>query len=479
MGADARITRRRLLAAGAATAIGATAAARLLGLASGRRRAAPRVVVVGAGLAGLTAADELERAGATVTVLEARDRVGGRVRTIRAPFAGGQHAEAGGEYGDFIHSELRRYCRRFGIGLEDTTRGWGGLAELVHRKGEVVRYGAFYDRRVRRDVNAFYARTYRLARNLDPRDPAATAPGLDDDDVGGLLDSIRPSARGRFLLEGWIRDDYAVEPEALSLLYFAAAEKLYKPVSDARTEVFRLRGGNDRLPGALAARLREVRLAAPVSAVSHGPAGVAVDVGGEQLDADFCVLAAPLPALRNILFSPALPEPLAQAVAELAYGPVTKTLVQYDSRRWRRQGRSGDVYSDLPLGSTWEASDQQDGRRGILLSYAAGACSGHFEPLDVAARAAYVSETVNGVFPGLEDEAGAAASVAWAQEPFSGGAWAAPAPGQVVPLWPALREPTGRLHLAGEHTAGLYAGYMEGAIRSGKRTARRIAAAAG
>ena len=423
MGADARITRRRLLVAGTATAIGAGAG--LTGLAPARRRAAPRVVVVGAGLAGLTAAYELERSGATVTVLEARDRVGGRVHTIRAP------------------SRMASTPKQAASTATSSTPSCGATAS-ASGSGSRIRPAAGEGSSMWSIEGARWCATapsMTAACGATSTSSTLARTGSPATSTHATRPAPRRASTTTTSARCWTRSGRARAGASCSRAAIATTTpssrrrsrccSSSRPRSSTsrcrmrRTEVFRLRGGNDRLPGALAARLRDVRLAAPVSAVSHAGRGRG-GRGGEQLDADYCVLAAPLPALREIPFSPALPEPLAQAVAELAYGPVTKVLVQYDSRRWRRQGRSGDVYSDLPLGSTWEASDQQDGPRGVLLGYAAGAHSDHFEPLDAAARATYVSETLDGVFPGLTDAAGAAASVAWAQESFSGGAWAAP-----------------------------------------------------
>jgi len=429
-------------------------------------------IVVGAGLAGLTAAHELERRGVSVTVIEARDRIGGRVHTVRSPFAGGQHAEAGGEYVDRVHTELRRYCRRFGVPLEDVRRGFGGLVGLVYRDGERKRSGHFIDDRARRDIRRYYERVYRLTRHLDVADPVGSAGALDRHSVAEVLDDIAPSPHGRFLLNAFIRDDYAARPEHLSLLYVGHQERLYEPVPDRYIEIFRVRGGNQRLAQAFARRLRrQVVTGSPVTALAHGPHGVQVTAGGKSREADWCVLAAPLPALRGVAFTPALPAALAGAIQNFTYGRITKNLVQYERRDWRRQGFDGDVYSDLPLGSTWEATDQQRGRRGVLIDYAAGERSTYFEKLPEKDRIAYATARLDRIFPGSAAHARGHFSVAWALEQYTGGCWVAPRPGEMKPYWNALRKPVGRLVLAGEHTA-VFSGYMEGAIRSGQRAAR-------
>jgi monoamine oxidase len=475
---DATLTRRRLVIAGAAGAAAVIAGPDLISAAFGRRDAPGpnRAIVVGAGLAGLTAAYELRRAGFGVTVLEARDRIGGRVYTVRDPFRAGQHAEAGGEYVDVVHRHVRAFCRQFGLPLQNATRGFAGLDDVVYVGGRRERLGRFKTRRSTRDESRFYRLIYELSRGLDPADPVGTKPRLDSRSVRWAIDQIDPSERGRFLLEGYVRDDYAAQPEELSLLTYATGEKVYESVPDRDIEKFRIRGGSSRLPHAFATRLGgDVRLSTPVDAISQSDAGVEVRAGGHAYEAEFCVLAAPLPALQNVDLSAArLSTALRGGIAKLEYGRATKTLLQYRSRFWRQEGFSGDVYSDLPLGATWEATNGQAGRPGILIGYAAGANSRRFEPETSAKRARATRAWIGDVFPGSGRQAIEYASVSWPVEPYSGGAWMAPRPGQVVPYWDALREPAGRIHLAGEHTDDLYPGYMEGAVRSGLRAARKV-----
>lgn len=468
---EGTLTRRRFVAgaAGGALAIaaGGTALARRGGGGS------QRVLVVGAGFAGLSAAYQLGRAGYAVTVLEARDRIGGRVHTVREPFEAGQHAEAGGEYVDLPHQVLRGYVRELGLELEDVRAGWGGLSAAAFIRGRRRRRATLtsWSR-----VRPFYSRLYELARPLDPEDPAARGAELDQHSVAALIDEAGIRGRARWLLEQWIRDDYGAEPAELSLLGMAVAERVYFTTPDRAIEVFRIRGGNDRLAAELAARSgAELRLSTPVTAIERGAGAVRVHAGAQSFDGEWCVLAAPLPALRAVAFGPALPAALAGAIAELRYARIAKTLVQYETRFWRRRGWSGDTYTDLPLGTTWEATDQQAGRPGVLLAYAAGAVHDRFVSVAAAERVASAVDQIDRVYPGSRREALGGRSVDWAGEPYSGGCWAQAGPGQVVPFWRAIREPVGRIVLAGEHTAR-FAGYMEGALASGVTAAQTIRA---
>jgi monoamine oxidase len=188
------------------------------------------------------------------------------------------------------------------------------------------------------------------------------------------------------------------------------------------------------------------------------------------------VLAAPLPALRDIEFEPALPEALAGAIAEMQYARIVKTQVQYEDRFWRREGWSGDLFTDRPMGNTWEATDRQRGRRGILLAYAAGRTHDRLLAAATGRETEYLVDELDRFYPGSGRFALDGAAFDWAADPYAGGCWMQAAPGQVVPYWRALREPVGRIVLAGEHTSTM-PGYMEGALRSGIAAAEAIESA--
>jgi monoamine oxidase len=475
--APSGLTRRQLIRAGAGAAAGIGLAATFGGCRGPDASARGTVVVVGAGLAGLTAAYELERLGRRAVVLEASGRVGGRVRTIRAPF-GGQHAEAGGEFVDTGHSALLAYAKRFGLSLDDVRDDYGGTESLVIEGSSRTTYEDFATPAANREVNRFYAALEALAEPLDPADQAARGAELDSRTPAGLMDELGISGAGRFLLDKAFRDDYGIEPERLSLLFVAAGYRATIEQPDFGIEAYRIRGGADQLPRALArASGASVRLRDAVSSVESSESGVRISTErGARVDAEHCVLAASLPSLRRVRFSPGLPAPLAGAVAELGYAPITKTLLQYPTRFWREAGLNGDVISDTPLGSSWEATIDQPGVSGILLAYAAGAGSVALAGLGRAAAIERVAASAARALGGPLVAPREAETISWGSDPRFGGAYSAWAPGQVGAYWTALRAPHGRLHFAGEHTSS-YSGYMEGAIRSGQRVASEIGGA--
>jgi monoamine oxidase len=215
-----------------------------------------------------------------------------------------------------------------------------------------------------------------------------------------------------------------------------------------------------------------------VTEVRSASNGVGVFVGNEEFEGDHVVLAAALPGLRGVRFSPALPDAVAGAIRELQYGPITKTPIQYGRRFWRPEGLSGDTFTDLPFSTSWEATLSQPGRRGILMTYASGDAGLAAAGVRDRGRIDETAAELDRVYPGSEALRGDGASIAWSNSPLNGGAYSAWAPGQVNDFWTAIRRSYGPIHFAGEHTA-VQCGYMEGALESGLKAARRIDAAGG
>jgi monoamine oxidase len=407
-------------------------------------------------------------------VLEARDRVGGRVWTLRDPLTG-QYAEGGGEFLDSKHSEMKSLVSRFGLSLEPS---WiPGEEDLVVRDGVRRDYRAVATPQARREMDRYYAAIDELAADFDASDPGSQpqAARLDAATAADGLDQLGITGNARFLLDSEFRDDYGVEPERLSQLFVVSTYAAAYNQPDSGIEVFRIEGGNDQVPQALAEELGDaVRLGSPVSRVEGSDSGVLVTArGGEAFEGDYCVLAAPLPALRAVTFQPSLPSPLASAIARAQYGPISKTLLRYPRRFWRQRGLSGYAITDLAAATTWEATVDQPGAGGVLIAYAAGARGERQLGLSDEALVEAVGAGVAEAFPGEVPDPAEAQPVRWPLMPFSGGAYVAWAPGQLGAWYGPLREGTTRLRFAGEHTAEL-SGYMEGAVRSGQRVASEI-----
>jgi monoamine oxidase len=462
-----RLTRRELLAGTAGTALSLRA--------GGAVAAAPKrvdVVVIGAGLAGLVCAYELQRAGRSVTVLEARNRPGGRVYTVRKGFVSGQHAEGGGEFIDTGHTVMRFYVQHFDLGLEDLRAEPDGHLDGVVYLGRRRRTTpTVLNGSTQKEVDRFWGRVAALAAPLDPLDPVARGAKLDLHSAAWLLDSMQVAGTARLLLEHQLRDRFTVEPHRLSLLFLCQTVKRDANQPRSGVAALRIRGGNDQLPGALAAHVDDLRLLTPAQRIELHAGGVRVGVHGGEIVARFCVLAAPVPAVRALIrFSSPLPRALGEAIAALRYGVATKVLLQYSNRFWRRRGESGRILTDQTFQTAWEATSGQAGSRGILTAYVAGRNGAFYAGRFSTTRQLLAADEIDDVYPGSRALYSRGRAAAWLNEIPSGGSIAAYAPGQVTRYWHVLRQPHGRLFLAGEHTDS-YSGSMEGAARSGRRAA--------
>lgn len=430
------------------------------------------VIVVGAGLAGLAAARELESKGARVTVIEARDRVGGRVHTIRGIFDAGQHAEAGA---DLIEAEQTHVLNlASAVGLEPV---------------RILREGFTYygpdDRgrhRVWRRPSAWVEMAKRLAPEValykaaGERWDSGVAAALGPVSVADWLSRIKPGESFAIGVRA-MRGFFLADPEELSLL--ALVDQFSEGETPGEGKIFRLPGGNDSLPRKIADNLRAtIALNTHLRRVRRRGDRVSVTIEEQrvtaELTADFVVIAIPATTLRAVEFSPPLPEPQRAAIAGLHYGPATRVLLQFERPFWRSRHRHRAFGTSLPIGAVWDASEHQRGKPGILMLLAGGGASAECQ--DILAR-----EGTDGVMRRLH-WLGAAARLtamwqtAWEDDPLARGGYAVFTSGFDPTLRGWLRRPAGRVMFAGEHTSVKWEGYMNGAIESGLRAAAEITA---
>lgn len=444
------------------------------------------VVVIGAGLAGLVAAYELQRGGWRVTVVEARDRVGGRVFTLREPFAEGQYAEGGGEYIDSlrVHTQMHHYIRAMGLRLHPVNRVPSeGLYYLQGKKLPISDRDlqATFGAQTWQDDDRFWATLEDLAQTITDLDHPELTPGaaeLDTVVLSRWIDKLGQAPLARVLTEQYLRGEYD-DPEWLSLFFLMQQAALYGQVPDHRIEMYRIHGGNHQLPEALARRLQTpVILNAPVTDVVQTALGVTVRHAQGAVEADYAIVAAPLPPLRAVRFEPALSPELQTAIAELNYGSHVKVISQFRQRTWQTQHHtSGLTITDLPIGFVSEATADQPGQGGILTAYVSGIYGRQLMAMDDRDRHQTVLDQLDEIYPGTAAQVQTAVSVVWPRDRYAGGSYSAYGPGQLTRFWPAFRRPYGRLIFAGEH-ADAYIGYMEGAVRSGQRAAQMLLAGA-
>jgi monoamine oxidase len=433
------------------------------------------VLVAGAGLAGLAAARDLAARGASVTVVDARDRVGGRVSTIRDGFLENQHAEAGGDMIDESQDEIRMLAGQLGLTLTRILRGGFGYVRADGAgKPEIVQRNAM--RGWDRLADALGAETTPYRRAERRWDSPVTA-RIARRSVARWLDETRADAELRATATG-LRGFFLADPEELSLV--ALVDQFSEADAPAPGAMYRIDGGNDLLPEALAKPLgSRLQLNTEVVAVSQRGKVVRVAVkrrrDQSQIACDYALLALPATLLRRIPITPALPAQQHDAIASLKYGRATKTLLQFSKRFWRNPGRPRAFGSPLPFGAVWEGSEEQRGRGGILALLAGGGASD-------ATQAIVARQGARGLAGALDwlgstgAELVASRQVVWEHDPHARGGYAFFDPGFDPVLRPWLARPAGRLFFAGEHTSIRWQGYMNGAVESGLRAAAEIAA---
>ncbi|HSE41189.1 MAG TPA: NAD(P)/FAD-dependent oxidoreductase, partial [Acidobacteriota bacterium] len=341
------------------------------------------VLILGAGLAGLAAAYELNRSGIQVTVLEARSRPGGRVNTYRDPFADGLYAEMGAEYVDAADEFDHRYCKEFDLKVMTAklydaifVRGQKfKMSELKTRNQTLPYEGA-------RPGMLFGQEAAFIKKIRDSiKDPERLSPDvlqLDNLSVAELL-LQQGAPKDLLALYSYLNaTEETARPEEISALSLIKAHLRQSNFSEVQNEG-RIFGGNDQLPKAFARRLSDkILYRRAVRKIAHNAAGGEVwfEENGKlnSIRADHIVIALPFKILREIEIKPAFTGQKMDCISTLAYGQVMKIAMQYKQRFWDQPDSIGQrVFTDTHLRRIYHMSVDQPGPRGILMSFTAAA----------------------------------------------------------------------------------------------------------
>ena len=439
------------------------------------------VAVVGAGLSGLWTARALAEAGREVVVLEARDRVGGRL--LNATLGDGVTVDVGGQWVGSDHARVQRLAAELGIEIFPQFGTGRNLLDVAGRRrryrGTIPRLGP----RALWDIFLARRRIDRLARAVGAERPwaAARADELDRVTLAEWCAESMSVPIARDLIGLAARTVWGAGPERLSMLhvafYVASAggfDKLIDTEGGAQQD--RLDGGAQSLPLGLARALGDrVRLGAPVRRIEQRDDSVRVVADGVEVEAARVVLALPPALAARIELDPPLAAPRTELGRRLRPGRLNKCMALYEEPFWRADGLSGEAVTDAgPVTLTFDSSPR-DGSAGVLLGFVGGPEVEDLAGLGPAERRAAVLACFGRLFGPRAAEPLDYAEREWSAEEWSGGGPTSNfGPGGWTAFGSTLRPPAGRVHWAGTETATVWSGYMEGALQAAERVVAEV-----
>ncbi len=449
---------------------------------SGKTNNPKKVLVLGAGLAGLAAAWELKKSGHEVTVVEARNRPGGRVSTLRDPFAGGLYAEEGAAAYGGTYSHALKFIEEFG--LEKEPYPFPQKAVVYHLNGQ--RIIATPGEEIRWPYELSAQEKGKAPLDLVQMYIIDTLPKEAGDPELWKKEPI--ISMDQHSLEDYLRKQGASEG-AIKLIkntqWFAAVPGETSALSMAVSDFglfmgalpFILKGGNDKLPRELASRMKEnIKYGVEVTHVKDQGSEVQVrDKKGKEYSADEVIVAVPLKVTQKISFEPELSNSKKNALENMPVLDLTRTFLEVDNPYWLEQELSGAAFTDLAVGAVNPYLHSEDPENGpaIIEGYVAGPQAkklGNLPKEDVIRE---IRSQMEKVYPGVEEHFQEGYVKAWGTDPYALGGPSWPSPGDVNAYLKDLQMPHGKIHFAGEHTSVLRS-TMEGALRSGVRAAQEI-----
>jgi len=443
-------------------------------------------IVVGAGFAGLSAADALVREGQRVCVVEARDRVGGRVATIH--LADGTPLDIGGQWIGPTHDRMYALCRRYGAEVYPMYVGGKNLLLLG---GKRRTYRGHIPVRAPlaalANVGLSLVKLQMLARKV-PLEAPWEAPNAAELDQQTLGDWIRKNVRNRdaaAMTHIGVESVFAAQADEISLLhalfYMRSGNSFdFLTRSQGGAQQDRITGGIQALAEGLAADVSnggEVMLEAPVERIVQDGEGVEVHTAKGSVRGDRVIVTLPPPLAGGIDYAPGLSAEREALLARVPMGAVIKCVAAYPTAFWREDGWSGATVCDQPpINVTFDASPKS-GSPGLLLAFIEGPHAREMAGWDPADRRTLVLDAFVRSFGETAGNPTEYLDRAWTEEPFSRGCYAALfPPGVWTSLGFTIRRPEGRIHWAGTETATRWNGYIEGAVLSGERAAAEVLA---
>jgi monoamine oxidase len=433
-----------------------------------------RIIVVGAGFAGLACAYELRSRGYVVTVLEARNRVGGRVLSFK-DMAGGKVVEGGGELiGEkHVHPLWWQYAEKFKLDLRKIV--WDEKNEspiIIDGKKITEEEG----KKITEEMEIAKESLNSAAREVNAERPWETpnADALDAQSMGDWIRTVQVGDLAKKAIRAEFEGNEGVALERMSYLAFLAMIKgagVESYWDDAETH--RCAQGNQALADRFVKELgNRVQLGKPVVSIVTGNQRVMVTTqDGQRLTAEDVVLAVPPSVWNKIRFTPELP-----AALKPQMGVAIKYLAGVKKRFWKDAGLTSEALTNADISMTWEATEGQDrGEEAVLTCFSGGPAAERARSRGAVERDAKYRADITAIYADYPENATSARFMDWPADPWVMAAYSFGAPRQMRTVGPALHKGMDTLHFAGEHTSWAFPGYMEGGLHSGVAIAKRLA----
>lgn len=470
------------------------------------------IVILGAGLAGLSSAYLLARAGYNVTVLEARDRPGGRIETLKQPFTDSLHAESGAFFISSLHSLVMHYVTLFALPLDAILPSDKSLRYFIKGKAIDVGLNARGIGRFAPDyvptANPWPELTLRAAEQQDglyvflskycglgqlgdPTDPQWPTEAFKKHDALSFHDFLKhqensggASDDAVLLMRPWFAPWWD-DMNSVSSLHLRRDAAIGLSLGVRERAWFTLRNGMSALPLKFAEQLPgKIQFNAEVLQIKQDDRSVTVTYrdlqsrSQKEVIGDRAICTIPFPCLRHIRGIEDWSAEKRRAISDLPYANVTRVYLQCrDRKAWTTKDWKGVAYTDLPIMNVIDSTmNQTHTDKGILHAFMSGTQAGRVGDMDETTRITFVTEEMKKIYPDIHVERECCTTKCWTKDRWAQGAYAYFKPGQMVGFRDSIRRTEGRVIFAGDHTSA-WPGWMQGALESGHRAASEVALA--
>lgn len=452
--------------------------------------AAPKIVIVGGGMAGLNALHHLKKHNLDATIYEASGRTCGRIFTVKNVMGDSTWTEFGGEFIDTDHEDMWSLAKEFGLEKD--------MVDHFQESEMALEAEAFFFdgklRTLEEVVNEFRTFAPRMAADMEKLPEFSEINYLNKDPFVRKLDNMNLCKYLKKIgAKGWIRkfienayeSEYGLSPKeqsSLNLTVLISPETTDGHIALFGTsdERYKVRGGNQRIPDALAKKYAShIQLNRPLESLRMDGTGYKLHFGGmnEDVKADYVILALPFPKLRQVDFPIEMPAIKRESINKLGFGTNAKLMLGMKSHFWRKQGYTGLMYGDNGIPNGWDNAqlqnrDNETAGLSILFGGADGVKVGEGTP--ESQRDKYLPKWEQIYKGATEQHNGKVARMHWPSQPLTLCSYVCPKVGQYTSLVGVERLPVGNILFAGEHCGGDYAGFMNGAAWSGREAAEEI-----